>query len=736
MSIIDIVSAPPGGLVYQLITLFAIEAVFGMAVDGWLRSRQAESRRLAIAFGLILLMRIVQMIAGLITWQGWLPPQDILPPLERFVDLASLVLIFYGFAPTQGRWVKFNFWFCIGNLGLALVVYVLFAPIWYLSVFQDPTLSYNGSWQEMIWEIWQILVLIWALFIFARHAVQQRGLLISAFAILLLGHLLHITLMQGSPHVAGWERLANLIAFSILAAAVYRITVGGLVGRLEQAEATGRQNPATRTEPAVVVGLPKQAAREDAAVVEQLRFQLSVTQTSLEKARQAAQERANWPSPEVVDKLRAELAQVSTELAQARQEVGEKAHWLSPERAEEIRAELQKAQAELAETHYAGQPQPIWHDSDLVEQLQIELVKAQEELAEAHRGVERRSAQTSEGDFEEVRAELVRAYEELAALRRELDLSSAPPNAEAIRQLQIALLQAQEEVMQTRREIRELQERAAQPGLAAEDCFSATLHQDLRIPINLVGGYTDLLLSGSLGQFDDAQSKFLQRIKSNIERMRNVLNNLVCLSTLDSGRMNLKMVEADIRQIVDNVVLQSKAQLEEKQIDLTIDIPADLPRARVDVMRMEQVIGNLLSNACRSSPLAGHVKISARLQGAGADSSGPVLALSVRDSGGGIATKDQNKVFERPGQAAQRPISGLGERGIGLTVAKSLTQAHQGRLWFESESGLGTTFIVTLPLNGNDLGNEKEPKAKGAQGDLVGLIGEDGLGNHRSRWLS
>ena len=229
MSIIEILSAPPGGLVYHLITLFAIQAVLGMALDESLRHRQPEYRRLVLAFGLLFLTRLLLMIVALITWQGFLLSQGVLPPLERFLDLVSLLLTLYTVGLREDKIAGINRSFCVINLIVASVVYGVFAPLWYSSLARSPSLHYNGSWQEWVWAIWHVLVLIWALCIIIRYDVRQKSLFVSIFAILLFGCVMQVVMPQGAPNVAGWERLANLIVYPLFAVATYRSVVEELL---------------------------------------------------------------------------------------------------------------------------------------------------------------------------------------------------------------------------------------------------------------------------------------------------------------------------------------------------------------------------------------------------------------------------------------------------------------------------------------------------------------------------
>jgi hypothetical protein len=231
MGIVDILSAPSGGLIYHLITLFAIQAVFGMALDEWHRHRQIEFQRLMVAFGTLLGTRLVLMLAALVTSRGWLLAQNVLPPLERCFDLVTVTMVLFAFLPRDLEIGRITRSACLINLALALIVYGVFAPLWYMDATASPLLGYNGYWQEIVWEVWQVLLLVWAVVALRQGAVPQRRLVLSSAVVLLIGHLLHLFLRQGPPHIAGWERVAGLIASALWVAATYRAVVTQLVAR-------------------------------------------------------------------------------------------------------------------------------------------------------------------------------------------------------------------------------------------------------------------------------------------------------------------------------------------------------------------------------------------------------------------------------------------------------------------------------------------------------------------------
>lgn len=235
----------------------------------------------------------------------------------------------------------------------------------------------------------------------------------------------------------------------------------------------------------------------------------------------------------------------------------------------------------------------------------------------------------------------------------------------------------------------------------ARDQFVASLSQELRTPMTSIIGYTDLLLGESVGLISDMQRKFLQRIKANIERMTSLLNDLISVTVIDAGQLEIHPSPIDIGSIIEDTIIGARAQLEDKEITLELHLPEELPPVQADAERVRQILANLLSNATKCSPVKSTIEISASIAHETESDRGEAtryLKISVQDSGGGIAPQDQARVFDRFYRAERALINGLGETGVGLAIVKSLVEAHGGRIWVESDMGVGSTFSFLLPI--------------------------------------
>jgi signal transduction histidine kinase len=235
----------------------------------------------------------------------------------------------------------------------------------------------------------------------------------------------------------------------------------------------------------------------------------------------------------------------------------------------------------------------------------------------------------------------------------------------------------------------------------ARDEFVASLSQELRTPMTSITGYTDLLLGESVGLIGDMQRKFLQRIKANIERMNSMLNDLIGVTAIDAGQLEIRTTVVDMGEVIEDCIIGARAQLEEKELTLELNLPEQMPPVEADTDCAHQVLTNLLGNATKCSPVGSTIEVSAQVydEEAGNPEETPHLRISIRDSGGGIAPEDQDRVFDRFYRADSPLINGLGETGVGLAIVKSLVEAHGGRVWVESEMGAGSTFSFLLPIS-------------------------------------
>ena len=223
---IDLLTRPPGDLVYHLIVLFALEAILGMAISrvrrlGW----TTAWRQIVIAASALLVGRIVLMIVALLAQTGISPgvafSTAITPPLERFVDLASLSFLAWAFVPLLRERSQLGLGLLLVNFILSIVVYAFFAVDWYgLSAAQSSL--YSSTSQEIVWQIWSMALAGLAALATLLGRGESTGLAVVAFAALALGHLFQMISPLPDSAAAGWVRLAQLTAYPLFAILVYR----------------------------------------------------------------------------------------------------------------------------------------------------------------------------------------------------------------------------------------------------------------------------------------------------------------------------------------------------------------------------------------------------------------------------------------------------------------------------------------------------------------------------------
>jgi len=243
----------------------------------------------------------------------------------------------------------------------------------------------------------------------------------------------------------------------------------------------------------------------------------------------------------------------------------------------------------------------------------------------------------------------------------------------------------------------------------SSDEVIASIAQELRTPMSSIMGYTELLLRESVGILGSLQRKFLQRVKANTERMGALLDDLIRITALDTGRLQLEPEKVEVIYAVEEVIMTVANQYREKGLTLRLALPEELPPITADRDALSQVIGHLLSNAALASPVGGEVQLLVdtredRLPFPDGERETACLYIEVEDSGSGVAVEDYDRVFMRKYRADNPLIEGLGDTGVSLSLAKALVDAHGGRIWLTSQKDVGTTFHVLLPLEPNRQG--------------------------------
>ena len=238
----------------------------------------------------------------------------------------------------------------------------------------------------------------------------------------------------------------------------------------------------------------------------------------------------------------------------------------------------------------------------------------------------------------------------------------------------------------------------------------ASISQELRQPLSSIVGYTDLLLGESVGILGALQRKFVERIKASTERIHSLTDDMIQITTLETDLNDLKTESVDLNSIIDNAMSYTSTQVREKNISMHLELPKTLAPIQADREALQQILIHLLQNAGAATPFEGTVRLKVETR---TEDEMEFILIQVADSGGGISADDLPRVFTRLYRADNVLIQGVGDTGVGLSIAKKLTEAQHGRIWVESEQGVGSSFSVLLPIAGTT--PDKQLKDKGSK---------------------
>lgn len=250
----------------------------------------------------------------------------------------------------------------------------------------------------------------------------------------------------------------------------------------------------------------------------------------------------------------------------------------------------------------------------------------------------------------------------------------------------------------------------------AKSEFLANMSHELRTPLNSIIGFSEVLTEGLAGSITDEQKEYVLNIWNSGRHLLRLINDILDLSKMESGNMELELSEFDIKEFIQGSMLMFREKAIKHKIKFTSDIPDDIGVVTADAVKIKQALLNLLGNAFKFIDDGGAVRVAARRVKSeekippippltkGGEGGFPELRdfdfieISVEDTGIGISQEDQKKLFQ-PFQQLESAITKKYEgTGLGLRISKSIVELHGGRIWVESEEAKGSRFIFAIPI--------------------------------------
>jgi signal transduction histidine kinase len=220
--------------------------------------------------------------------------------------------------------------------------------------------------------------------------------------------------------------------------------------------------------------------------------------------------------------------------------------------------------------------------------------------------------------------------------------------------------------------------------------FLANMSHELRTPLNAILGYTELMADGAYGEPSEKMLGILKRLEANGRHLLGLINDVLDLSKIEAGQLVLELSDYSVEDIAQTVRSTLEQLASDKKLAFKVEVATELPSGRGDGRRLTQVLINLVGNAIKFTD-AGEVAIKA-------EANNGSFYVAVRDTGPGISSADQARLFQEFQQADNAITKKKGGTGLGLAISKRIIEMHGGKIWVESQPGQGSTFAFTLPV--------------------------------------
>ncbi|HEY8731541.1 MAG TPA: ATP-binding protein, partial [Candidatus Limnocylindria bacterium] len=239
----------------------------------------------------------------------------------------------------------------------------------------------------------------------------------------------------------------------------------------------------------------------------------------------------------------------------------------------------------------------------------------------------------------------------------------------------------------------EIQQKSAQLEVANrhKSEFLANMSHELRTPLNAIIGFSEVLQQRMFGELNDQQADYLEDIKTSGQHLLTLINDILDLSKIEAGRMELEAAPFSLVAALNNAVTLVRERAQSHGIKLELVVAPELDTMVADERKLKQVLVNLLANAVKFTPDGGTITLRAVRENG-------EVRLAVHDTGIGIAPEDQRRIFEEFQQASHQGERSREGTGLGLTLSKRMVELHGGTISVDSAPGKGSTFTVALPI--------------------------------------
>lgn len=744
-SILNLLTTSPGNLVYHLVVGFAVLSALQAVIFDKRAERHPARSRTILGLSLLVLSQFGQFLATGLAWQGLVDLHFFLPPLDRaFIAFSLVIVAWLWVLPKPHR---------VGDILTTLLLFAtLLAFLLSLAAWsnQVTVIPFNGTWLDQYWVGAGALLIALALVSLVIWRPAAWGWGFAMLAVLLLGLAAQFFWFDPESDFSGSIRLAQLVTFPLLPA---------LTLRFKQLEEQPAENRAQAPQPVLkerrkhsadpravhawlqVVAnpqtndLPTQIARAVAQTMFADLCYLVTCPTSqdhltLVGGYDLIREQALPPT----QIERAQVSTIANAVTRGRSvclggEAGDSPDL--PNLAREIGLDDcgnicliplakggQSWGAILLLSPYSNRnwaPEDQTYLSSSIETITDLLMTSPEA---------QRTTPPAEVSAEPTRAVVDELLQQLETLKQENHLllneisimrqaetntqptdqpeaSLRPSPSSQVEQLEAQLRQTQVELAHLQNLLADADQKSqrlsATPELTTSENREEILAiaQELRQPLASLTGYTDLILSESAGILGGLQRKFMERIRASTERMQSMIDELIQV-TAHPGSIHKDIEPVPVSEVIDAVVTENRAQIQEKNITFQIDFPETLPHLNIERDAFEQIVSQLVQNAILISPYDGAIRLHCSTEAPGTASA--YFLFQVTDQGGGVDPSDLPHVFSKRVKAEIPLIQGIGDRGTGLSIAKTLIEAHQGRIWVESDPGKTTTISILVPM--------------------------------------